>query len=126
MAKTSSKPKKTSKPVKYNPKKHIVPMEERRYMEALDESENIVMQFIEEQIGSKRFEELENASMDGKSNDLKDVAWSIIENIASLFKTPQEQYEYSPYNLGNGDYQPSKNFYHPNNFDEPLGVIDDQ
>jgi len=120
---TAGKPK---KPVKYNPKKHIVPMAERTYMSALDESENAVLEFIRDQVGHKRFEELTEELENGENNDLKDVSWSIVEHIAGLFKTPQEQYEYSPYSLGGGeDYQPSKNFYSPKDFDNPLGQIDD-
>ena len=120
---TAGKPK---KPVKYNPKKHIVPMREHEYMAALDSSESFAYDFIIEQIGTKRFNELNAAMENGEDNSLKDVAWAIVEHVATLFKTPQEQFEYCPYSLGGGeDYQPSKNFYSPKDFDNPLGQIDD-
>lgn len=111
--------------ITYDPNKHIVPMEYNHYLEAIDESENRAMRFIERQVGSERFEELQNEYMMGKNTDLKDIAMLIAESVASLFKTPQQQFEYSPYNLGDEDFQPSKNFYSPKNFDTPLGTIDD-
>lgn len=116
----------TARKVTYDPNKHIVPMSYHRYLEALDESENIALGFIEQQVGPKRFEELQREYEDGESTELKDVSMLIAEQIAGLFKTPQEQFEYCPYNLGDEDFQPSKNFYSPKNFDTPLGVIDDQ
>lgn len=101
-------------------------MSYHRYLDALDECEAIAYDFIEQQIGRERFEELQQELEDNGTSELKDVAWEIMEQVSSLFKTPQEQFDNCPYSLGDEDFQPSKNFYSPKDFSKPLGVIDDE
>jgi hypothetical protein len=115
-------PKAKQKRVKYDPKKHLRPLTDHEKCSTYDEVEASVQQFIAEEIGQKRFDELEEEDYDA----LKEATVEITESIASLFKTPQEQYEYYPYTLGNDDTNPKNGFfYDPKNTDKPLGKIND-
>jgi len=120
---SSSKPKKPKKKkIKYDPKKHLRPLTDHEKCNTYDAVESLVHQIIEEEVGSDRFAELEEEEPD----TLKEATVSITETLASLFKTPQQQYEYYPYTLGDDDANPDDGFfYDPKNYDKPLGVIDD-
>ena len=109
-------------PIRYDPTVHIRPMEHNRYCGALDGADDNIREFIANQIGEDRFEELDELDIDGQDVTLREAVDRIREEIAGLFKLPQDRYEYYPYNLGKGgdDHNPI-NFYHPDDPEKCLG-----
>jgi len=114
----------TKKKVKYDPKKHIRPIHESRFCSFCDEGESDVHEFISQQIGPKRFAELEEAYENDGDTSLKDITMTILEAVASLHSTAQQRYEADPFTLGDGDFAPSKNFYDEHG--ELLGQIEEE
>ena len=113
---------KVKKKVEYDPKKHLRPLTDHEKCNNYDDTEACVQHFIAEEIGQERFDELEETDPD----TLKEATVHVTEAIAVLFKTPQQQYEYYPYSLGDDDTNPDDGFfYDPKKHDKPLGKIDE-